>query len=50
MMAVKDHGRRVVLPLLLLSTVVGEMVEVTVEDQVMAGHDNQTQVQHLEDQ
>jgi len=37
-------------PLLLLSAVVGEMLEVKIEDQVMAGHDNQTQVQHLEDQ
>ena len=51
MMAVKDHGWRVVLdPLLLLSTVVGEMLEVMIEDQVMAGHDNQTLVQNLEDQ
>ena len=44
MMAVQDHEWRVVLPLLLSSTVVGEMVEVMVEDQVMAGYDNQTQV------
>jgi len=49
MMVVKHHGWRVVLPLLLLSTVVGEMVEVMVEDQAMAGCDNHTQVQHLED-